>query len=110
TKPWECVHPLHEVTAACHMGRHRLLLFENTTKVQSSQEPALRATFIHGVRDLRLGDKPEPERKADDVLVRVSGVGICGSDLHYYMEGGIGSALIRKPFVPGHEFAGRVVD
>ncbi len=70
----------------------------------------MRATYIHGVRDVRLGVKAEPARGADDVLIRVSGVGVCGSDLHYYLEGGIGSAHIHAPFVPGHEFAGWIAE
>ncbi|MBX6321752.1 MAG: alcohol dehydrogenase catalytic domain-containing protein [Rhodospirillaceae bacterium] len=70
----------------------------------------MRATFIHGPRDLRVGDKAPPAPAGDDVLVRVAGVGICGSDLHYYTEGGIGQARIAAPFVPGHEFAGWVMD
>lgn len=36
----------------------------------------------------------------------MAAVGLCGSDLHYYKDGGIGSATIGKPFVPGHEFGG----
>jgi len=40
----------------------------------------------------------------------VSAVGICGSDLHYYLEGGIGRQRIAEPFVPGHEFAGRLAE
>ena len=37
-------------------------------------------------------------------------LGICGSDLHYYKDGGIGAANIVEPFVPGHEFAARMVE
>lgn len=70
----------------------------------------MRATYIHGVRDVRLGEMEEPARASDEVLIRVSGVGVCGSDLHYYLEGGIGSAHIHAPHVPGHEFAGWVVE
>lgn len=70
----------------------------------------MRAAFIHGVRDVRIADKADPSLERDDVLIRVSGVGVCGSDLHYYLEGGIGSATISKPFVPGHEFAGWVME
>ena len=33
--------------------------------------------------------------------VAVAAVGICGSDLHYYKDGGIGSAIVYEPFVPG---------
>ena len=70
----------------------------------------MRAAYIHGVRDLRVGDKATPEPAANEVLLNVSAVGVCGSDLHYYKEGGIGSAIISQPFVPGHEFAGRVIE
>jgi L-iditol 2-dehydrogenase len=31
----------------------------------------------------------------------MAAVGICGSDLHYYKDGGIGSAIIHEQFVPG---------
>ncbi len=42
------------------------------------------------------------------VLLRVGAVGICGSDLHIYQDGRTGDAVIEKPIVLGHEFAGRV--
>jgi L-iditol 2-dehydrogenase len=70
----------------------------------------LRAAYIHGVRDVRVGDKPEPSPRAGDVLVKVAGVGICGSDLHYFVEGAIGAQRIADPFVPGHEIAGWLVE
>ncbi len=41
-----------------------------------------------------------------ETLVRVCGVGICGSDLHWLTEGGIGDAQLAAPLVLGHEFAG----
>ncbi|WP_366656035.1 alcohol dehydrogenase catalytic domain-containing protein [Fodinicurvata sp. EGI_FJ10296] len=66
------------------------------------------ATFIHGVRDIRSGTLPRPESVAGTVRIRVGGIGVCGSDLHYFKDGGIGSAVIDRPFVPGHEFAGWV--
>ena len=68
------------------------------------------AVFLHGIKDLRIGPLPEPSRAGGQVPLSVSTVGICGSDLHYYLEGGIGSAQVRSPFVPGHEFAGRVLE
>jgi L-iditol 2-dehydrogenase len=66
----------------------------------------VKASYIHGVRDVRVGDKQAPAVVGDDVLIRVSGVGICGSDLHYYLEGTTGTVSIQEPFVPGHELAG----
>lgn len=70
----------------------------------------MRATYIHGVRDVRTGEQSAPEPAAGEVLVQVAGIGVCGSDLHYYLEGGIGSAHIHAPFIPGHEFAGWIVE
>ena len=45
-----------------------------------------------------------------DVLVRVSRVGVCGSDTHYYREGRLGSFVVDEPLVLGHEAAGTIVD
>jgi len=64
------------------------------------------AAYIHGVRDVRVGEISEPELCSNSALVDVLAVGICGSDLHYYKDGGIGGAVIKQPFVPGHEFSG----
>jgi len=63
------------------------------------------AAFIHGVKDIRVEPFYPLTAGNDEVTVDVASVGICGSDLHYYKDGGIGSALIKKPFVPGHEFS-----
>jgi L-idonate 5-dehydrogenase len=64
---------------------------------------------IHGKEDIRWGDAPLPEPGAGEVRVRVSYVGICGSDLHYYFHGANGEYAIREPLTPGHELSG-VVD
>jgi len=66
------------------------------------------AAFIHGVRDIRIEPFTPDPVGTDSVTVDVASVGICGSDLHYYKDGGIGSAVISRPFVPGHEFSGRL--
>ncbi|MFK7857218.1 MAG: zinc-binding dehydrogenase [Granulosicoccus sp.] len=66
------------------------------------------AAYIHGVRDVRIGDIAPSIATKGSVLIDVLAVGICGSDLHYYKDGGIGGAVIRQPFVPGHEFCGRL--
>jgi L-iditol 2-dehydrogenase len=64
------------------------------------------AVYIHGIRDARNAPFNLVEGRPGEVLLDVAAVGLCGSDLHYYKDGGIGSAQIREPFVPGHEFAG----
>jgi L-iditol 2-dehydrogenase len=61
---------------------------------------------IHGAGDLRLHEEPEPTPGPGEVLVRVTAVGICGSDVHWYQEGHIGGDRIETPLVLGHECAG----
>jgi len=46
----------------------------------------------------------------DDVRVAVKQVGICGSDIHYYLHGGIGDYIVREPMVLGHEASGIVTE
>lgn len=45
----------------------------------------------------------------DDVKIRIDTVGICGSDVHYYTHGRIGSFVVDAPMVLGHEAAGTVM-
>jgi L-iditol 2-dehydrogenase len=63
---------------------------------------------LHGRADLRLHDEPEPEPSEGEVLLRISTVGLCGSDRHWYAEGEIGDAALTQPLVLGHEFAGTI--
>ena len=52
---------------------------------------------------------PDPKIENDtDVLIRVKTVGVCGSDMHYYTTGRIGSQVVKYPFIVGHEAAGVV--
>ncbi|KAI9890622.1 MAG: hypothetical protein M1814_003820 [Vezdaea aestivalis] len=54
-------------------------------------------------------DRPEPELKSDnDVIVEIKVTGICGSDVHYLVAGGIGDFIVKSPMVLGHESAGIV--
>jgi L-iditol 2-dehydrogenase len=64
---------------------------------------------LHGRNDLRLHDEPMPTAKPGESLLRITAVGICGSDLHWFDEGGIGDAQLEMPLVLGHEFAAVVV-
>jgi L-iditol 2-dehydrogenase len=64
---------------------------------------------LYGAKDLRLGEEPVPVAGEGQSLVRVTAVGVCGSDLHWYAGGGIGQARVGdRPLVVGHEFAGVV--
>ena len=70
----------------------------------------MRAARLHGAGDLRLAEEPEPAAGPGEELVRVTAVGICGSDLHWWDEAGIGDAVITRPLVLGHEAAGVIED
>lgn len=65
-----------------------------------------RALYIHGPSDARVAPFKLRGRRSAEILLEVAAVGLCGSDLHYFKDGGIGAAVIRDPFVPGHEFGG----
>ena len=70
----------------------------------------MRSIRLHAPRDLRLEDEPVPLAGADETLVRVTAVGVCGSDLHWLADGVIGDVRLSRPVVPGHEIAGVVHD
>jgi L-iditol 2-dehydrogenase len=55
-----------------------------------------------------LEERPVPVPGPGDVLIRVSDVGVCGSDTHYYREGRIGDFVVNSPLVLGHEAAGTI--
>ena len=66
----------------------------------------MKAVRLWGRRDLRVAEEDLPRPAAGEELVRVTAVGICGSDIHWFDEGGIGGTTVTRPLVPGHEFAG----
>lgn len=70
----------------------------------------MKAALISGARDLRLAEVPPPAAGPGQVLIRVSHVGICGSDLSYYRHGAVGAFVVTEPLVPGHELAGVIED
>jgi L-iditol 2-dehydrogenase len=64
---------------------------------------------LHEPGDIRIEERPMPEPGPREVLVEITSVGVCGSDVHYYEHGRIGSHVVRAPLILGHESAGRVV-
>jgi len=61
---------------------------------------------LHAPSDIRLHDEPDPIAGAGQQIIHVKAVGICGSDLHWFTDGGIGDVRIKNPLVLGHEFSG----
>jgi threonine dehydrogenase-like Zn-dependent dehydrogenase len=76
----------------------------------------MQAVVCHGPRDYRLEEVPRPVPGPEEALVRVEAVGICASDLKCYQGAakfwgdGHRPAYVEVPVVPGHEFAGEVVE
>src|SRR5215211_6214164 len=68
------------------------------------------SAVLHAAGDLRIEDRPEAQPGANEVLVEVAAVGICGSDVHYYDHGRIGDYVVVEPMIVGHESAGVIVD
>jgi L-idonate 5-dehydrogenase len=68
----------------------------------------MRAIVIHAAKDLRLDPVTVGEPGAGEVRVRIERGGICGSDLHYYQDGRIGTIILKHPMTLGHEVAGLV--
>ncbi|MDP7639270.1 MAG: alcohol dehydrogenase catalytic domain-containing protein, partial [Candidatus Hydrogenedentes bacterium] len=57
-------------------------------------------------RQMEMLEVPRPEiTDKRDVLIKLSRVGVCGSDVHYYTKGHIGSRVVEYPFTVGHESA-----
>lgn len=70
----------------------------------------MRAAVMHGIRDVRLEDRPVPHPAPHEVLVKIGPVGVCASDVHYFTHGRIGDFVVRAPLVLGHEAAGVIVE
>ena len=69
----------------------------------------MKSMQLTGIRQMEMFEAPKPEIKTDtDVLIRMQAVGVCGSDVHYYTTGKIGSQVVQYPFPVGHEGAGVV--
>jgi (R,R)-butanediol dehydrogenase / meso-butanediol dehydrogenase / diacetyl reductase len=66
----------------------------------------MRVGVYRGIRTIAVEDAPDPVAGRGDVILAVRACGICGSDLHTYLEG----ALVQPGQVLGHEFAGEVVE
>jgi L-iditol 2-dehydrogenase len=70
----------------------------------------MKSMMLTGIRQMELRDIPEPVIiNSNDVKIKMLVVGVCGSDIHYFTQGKIGSQVVKYPFTVGHEGAGLVV-
>ena len=58
-----------------------------------------RVCRLYGQDDLRIDTEATTAPVGDEVLIRVGAGGVCGSDMHYYFEGGIGQIRVREPII-----------
>ena len=70
--------------------------------------PTMQVSVLRGIGQVDIEERPTPEPAADEVLVEVGSVGVCGSDVHYYEHGRIGPHVVDAPLVLGHEAGGVV--
>ncbi len=71
----------------------------------------MKAMVLTGIRRIEMAEFPAPKIvESTDVLIKMKVVGVCGSDVHYYINGKIGSQVVLYPFPVGHEGAGEVME
>ena len=69
----------------------------------------MKAMRLTGIRQMEMLEVDKPQITADnDVIIKMTDVGVCGSDVHYYARGKIGSQVVEYPFTVGHEGSGIV--
>jgi L-iditol 2-dehydrogenase len=69
----------------------------------------MKAAVLTGIRRMEVRELPDPKvEKGTDVLLKIEKVGVCGSDVHYFETGRIGSQVVKFPFIVGHECAATV--
>jgi L-iditol 2-dehydrogenase len=66
----------------------------------------MQVSVLRGVGVVDVEERPMPEPAADEVLVKIRSVGVCGSDVHYYEHGRIGPYVVDSPLILGHEAGG----
>lgn len=67
----------------------------------------MKKVLLTGIRQMEMNDVPEPLLlKNDEVKIKLASIGVCGSDIHYYAEGKIGTQVVDYPFAVGHECSG----
>ncbi|GAB3602972.1 NAD(P)-dependent alcohol dehydrogenase [Microbacterium aureliae] len=69
----------------------------------------MRAAVLMEAGRIEIEQRPVPQPAPDEVLVRVTAVGVCGSDVHFYHDGALGDWTVTEPLVLGHESGGVIV-
>jgi len=71
----------------------------------------MKAAVLTNLKQIEIRQLPDPKiQNPQDVLLKIASVGICGSDVHYYLNGRIGDQVVEYPFVVGHECSAVVAE
>ncbi|SCX08056.1 L-idonate 5-dehydrogenase [Agrobacterium sp. DSM 25558] len=73
-----------------------------------SKRMLTRVARLYGKQSIKVETQNVPQPGPGEVLLRMAAGGICGSDLHYYQDGGFGPVQVREPIISGHEASGYV--
>ena len=65
-----------------------------------------KVAMLVGPKKIEIQEVPLPELGEDDILIKVEGAGICGTDVHFHR----GTLAIQGPTIIGHEFVGKLTD
>lgn len=75
------------------------------------KDVCMKVAYFTGLRELQILDEPKPvPARPGDVLLRMDRVGVCGSDVHYYVNGRIADQILEYPATLGHECAATVME
>jgi L-iditol 2-dehydrogenase len=87
-----------------------MTIIQGTDRVHSMPDipRTMKAALMTEPLQISIVELPVPSLKPNEVLVKVMAVGVCGSDIHYYEHGRIGSYVVEKPIILGHECSGIV--
>lgn len=69
-----------------------------------------RRAYLDQEHHFTIKEESIPSPKHDEVLIQIKANGICGSDIHFYKEGRLGNFVVDRPYVPGHESSGIIVE
>jgi L-iditol 2-dehydrogenase len=90
------------------MGFHKLAA-RPFIRVRANDDSTVKAFSLVGINTMEMRDVEAPRIESPgDVIVRMAAMGVCGSDIHYYTDGRIGSQVVEYPWTVGHEGAGTV--
>lgn len=69
----------------------------------------MKAIYLTKLKHLEIGEARKPEiKQANEILIKIKSVGVCGSDIHYFKHGQIGRQVVQFPYIVGHECAGEI--